>query len=724
MRPLPINKQKRLRLLLLGFTLVFLAIIVRAAELQLVKRDILLWESKKKSEISFDLGSVRGDIYDRNGEKLASSLAMDSVYLDGNLIKDRGAAFLALSKVLDIDYEALAKIFEDLKSIPGTSATAPDRPLKNRTYAWVKRHISEMDADAIRALKIRGVRLEKEYRRVYPNGSLAAHILGFVRKTDGVALEGLELALDGYLRKNPVGIVVRQDRLGRIIMDRPDQKISQQMGASVMLTIDRQIQRLTEKALSKAVEERNAKSGQALVVRIRTGEILASAVYPTFDPNNYQSSEPENRRNTILTDPFEPGSTFKVFTVAAALEEKLINPETIFFCENGLYKIDGANASIKDTASYGDLSVNSIVQVSSNIGATKIGETLGPYKLYNYLTRFAFGEKTGLAYPSSESAGKLRHPREWRALDAASVAFGQALSVTSLQMTMAVAALANGGVLMRPTLVSRIIDADGRIIEQKPPKMLRPVVSQVTANQVLYMMRLAVKKGTGRRADIPGYPVAGKTATAQSVISGSSSYSKDKYVASFVGVAPYEKPELCVFVALFEPWPAYYGGEVAAPVFKEIMQAALPLLDIPMVDEPAEPIAPMETKVAGAGSIPGVVSDSSPTNFLMVKIKKNDRGAAGQIRDLKKDFQGYAAESLEFDGLAEVKELVKPPTPGGEPGVMPNVKGLSMREVMDLLSPFRLSLEYEGSGLAIYQFPSSGAPVEAGQMARISFGDQ
>ncbi|MDR2141135.1 MAG: transpeptidase family protein [Deltaproteobacteria bacterium] len=724
MFPLSQNKQNRLKWVLFVFALVFLAVVTRAAEIQLIKRDMLLLESKKTSERSFSLGSVRGDIYDRNGEKLASSVAVNSVFVDGKVLQERGEAAFALSQALDMSYEELAKVFEDLESIPGTSATAPNRRPKSRTFSWVKRHLSDKEAEAVKALRIRGLRLKKEYRRDYPNGSLAAHLLGFVGK-DGQGLEGLELALDNFLRVQPKGMVVRQDRLGRIIMDIPDQTISQPKGASVMLTLDRQIQHLTEKALAKAVVERNAKSGQALVVRVKTGEILASAVYPTFDPNNYQESENADRRNKILTDPFEPGSTFKVFTVAAALEENLITPETVFFCENGLYKIDGANVAIKDTASYGDLTVSRVIQVSSNIGAIKIGERLGPYKLHNYLTRFAFGEKTGLAYPSGESAGRLRPPKEWHAVDLASLSFGQAISVTSLQMTMAVAALANEGVLMRPTLVSRVIDDQGRVLEQRQPQIVRQVVSPLTASQVLRMMRLAVaKQGTGRRAEIPGYPVAGKTGTAQSVSHGASGYSKDKYVASFVGVAPYKTPELCVFVALTEPWPAYYGGEVAAPVFKEIMEAALPILDIPMTeDEAVEPEWPVEVKNNASAGVPGVLNDDRPANFLMVKIKKGDRGQSGPIPRLGDDFQGYAAESLDFEGLAEAKEMVAPPSPTGEPGVMPDVSGRSMREVMDLLSQFQMSVEYSGSGLAIGQYPAPGASVEVGQMARIYFGN-
>jgi cell division protein FtsI (penicillin-binding protein 3) len=727
MRILPEIQRSRLTWIFGVYAIVFLAIIVRAVEIQLVKSDILVEKTKKISETWLDFGSVRGELYDRNGEKLASSVAVNSVSVDANILKERGETFYRLSKALNMDYEKLARTFENLKSVPGTSGASPNRPIKNRTFSWIKRHISDEEAESIKELKdLKGIRLEKEYRREYPNGSLAAHLLGFVGKDgqDGQGLEGLELALEKYLRVlNPARVIVRQDRLGRIIMDRPNQYVNQPKGASVMLTLDRQIQRLTEAALEKAVIERNAKSGQALVVRVKTGEILASAVYPTFDPNNYQKSDSSDRRNRVLTDPYEPGSIFKLFTVAAALEEKLITPDTVFFCENGLYKIDGTTASVKDTGRYGDLSVRKIVQVSSNIGAVKIGERLGPYKFHNYLTRFAFGEKTGLAYPSGESPGLLRPAKDWKPLDLASTSFGQSLSVTSLQVTMAVAALANEGALMRPTLVSRIIDENGRVIEQSQRHIVRQVVSRLTASQVMEMMRQVVLPGgSGWRAEIPGYPVAGKTATSQTVEPGTSVYSKDKYVASFVGVAPYYDPELCVFVSLTEPWPNFYGGEIAAPVFKAIMENSLPLLDIPMVNDMEDPVIISESKGKVIGGVPGVVSESSPVNFLMVKLKKGDRGRAGPIPDLVQDYKGLAADNLDFDGVAVETEPIVPPTEAGAPGVMPSLKGRSMREVKDILSPFLLSVEYLGSGLANGQDPAPGTLVEVGQTARISFG--
>jgi cell division protein FtsI (penicillin-binding protein 3) len=704
MQPLSPARKKRLDFVVVIFGVLLAAIIYKSARLQIVEREYWVKEASKTTQRIYRLSSVRGEIFDRNGEKLAASVATQSVFVDGKILKDKGESAYRLYQALDIDFEDLARRMEG-----------------DRSHLWIKRDISPEEAKAVSDLKIRGVGLQKEYRREYPNGSLAAHFLGFVGR-DGQGLEGLELALEDKLNVPSVKVRVRQDAKRRPIIEDPEQALSQPKGASVMLTIDRRIQHIVEKAISKAVVERNAKSGLAIVVRPRTGEILASAVYPTFDPNDYASVDGALRTNRILTDPFEPGSTFKVFTVAAALEEKMVTPDTVFFCENGNYKVDG-NTVIRDTGNYGDLSVSKIVQKSSNIGASKIGERLGAKRLHNYLTRFAFGEKTGLAYPSGESAGRLRESRDWRVVEAANIAFGQGLSVTALQLVMAAAALGNDGVLMRPTLVSRVVDSEGRVIEQIPPQIVRQVVSPLTANQVLAMMRLAVMKGgTGRKGDIPQYPVAGKTGTAQSVEVGHSTYSATKYVASFVGLAPYHNPELCTLVVLFEPYPSYFGGEVAAPVFKEIMAEALPLLDVPPQEAKEDEVQPLWPSLDKPDhGAPGVLPDNRSVNFVMVKLPKGDKGDSRPIEPFGQDVL-EAEASLDFDApLAQAKDRLILPEDDGQAGVMPDLSGLSMRQVLDLMSPFRLSLEFQGSGLAVGQEPARGSPVERGQPARVLF---
>jgi cell division protein FtsI (penicillin-binding protein 3) len=545
--------------------------------------------------------------------------------------------------------------------------------------------------------------------------------LGFVSR-DGSGLEGLELALDDKLVAEPATILVKRDNRGRIVMDSPDQAITQPKGASVMLTLDLRVQHIAERAIREGVINYNAVSGMALVVEPKSGDILASAVYPTFDPNNFADFEKEDFRNRVLTDPFEPGSTMKIFTVAAALQSQLIDPDTTFFCENGLYLVDGV-WPIRDTGVYGDLTVKQIIQKSSNICAAKIGERLGPVKLHHYLGMFGFGQKTGLNYPAGESAGRLRPPKNWHVIDAANISFGQGLSVTALQLAMAVSALANDGVLMRPNIVARIIDAEGRVIEERGQQIVRQVVSPLVARQVMAMMRMVVMKdGTGRRGEIKEYPVAAKTGTAQRVVPGQKTYSADKYIASMVGVAPYDDPRLCVLVVLDEPKPSYHGGVTAATIFREIMSQALPLLDVPPRDPEVELQPKWPTIQKASPGVPGVLITENPSyNYVRVVIK--DSEGDGPIPALAPS----AAKELEFEALAEndVQETVVEVDEAGEAlswaSRMPDIKGLTMREALDLLSRHELVLEYQGSGVATRQEPASGALVAKGEVATVVF---
>jgi cell division protein FtsI (penicillin-binding protein 3) len=685
------------------FAVVFTAVAARAAQLQIVDREMLVGKSREITQRTLTLNSLRGDIYDCRMEKLATSVASGTLSVHGAIMKEPGEIFRQLSEIIEMDYETLAKRMEDA----------------NR-YAVLKRNLNEAETLKAEELRIEGVSVEKGYRRVYPNGTLAAHLLGFVG-VDGRGLEGLELALNDSLMSPSMQIQVTSDKRGRVILNSADEAREAPRGGSVILTLDRRIQQIAERAIADAVIRNNARSGMAIAVRPYTGEIVASAVYPGYDPNRYGEAEVEARRNMILTDPFEPGSTFKVFTVAAGLEEGIISPDSTFDCENGLYKVDGDTA-IRDTGNYGILSVSQIVQKSSNIGAAKIGERVGPRKLHNYLTRFSFGEKSGLAYPSGESAGRLRPVREWHVVDASNISFGQGLSVTALQLVMAVAALGNDGSLMRPMLVSRVVDSEGRVIEQREPEIIRQVVSPLTARQVTAMMRMVVLKGgTGRKGEVAGYPVAGKTGTSQKWIAEAGQYSHNRFIASFVGLAPYENPELCLLVVLDEPWPSYYGGTAAAPVFREIMEEALPLLDVPPSDGESPPHWPKaEARRTGA---PGVLTDYSSSNFVRMPIPKGDKGAQGPIPLMAEARAAAAAVpggASPASGAPGPDGLPAPPRMA-VPGVMPDVKGLSMREALDLLSPSSLSLEYLGSGLAVSQEPPPGSRTAPGQLARVVF---
>lgn len=693
------------------FALAFVAVMVKSYQIQVIEREDLMSKAGRELRTYLSLGAVRGEIFDANGERLAASLVGASLYADAKLmgtreIKDSSGAVV---DVVDLKAEVANKLQEilglDLDEVQSKLA-------KGGRYIKLRERLEADQAKAVSELKLPGLILARTYRRAYPNGNLAAHFLGFVGR-DGHGLEGVELAFDEHLKAGPDRVVVKRDASGRKMIDKVDADLDQSRGRSVVLTIDRRIQYVTEKALANAVVKHRARSGMALVMNPKTGAVVASAVWPSFDPNDYNSFPKSFLRNRILTDPFEPGSTFKVFVVAAALEEGLINPGTVVFCENGAFRV--ANHTVKDTHEYGDLTVSEIIKYSSNIGSLKVGGILGNDLLYNYLTRFSFGEQTGLAHLPGESAGLLRNPKRWRQLEAANIAFGQGLTVTTLQMVMAMSSLANQGVLMKPYIVDRVLDEDGRVVEQYEPQILRQVVSPLTARQVAAMLRMAVLKGgTATRAEVSGYPVAGKTGTAQKVAKGSKTYTSGSYVSSFLGFAPYHDPKLCVMVVLDEPRNGYYGGTVAAPAFKEIMENALPLLDIPPTDDRGDPVWPAVQN--GSTGAPGVVDGGQPTNFIRVKFKKNDRGAKGAIT-----FASMSPEKAIAGGGPEPVFLDPALPVMSEPGVMPDLVGLSMRQVMEIMSEYDLDLEYAGSGHVVHQEPGPGMAVAAGQTGLIIF---
>jgi len=705
--------QYRLYAVCLVFILAFAAVMFKSYHLQVVDREELMKKAQRELETYLAMGAVRGEIFDVNGEKLAASLPGSSLHADPKLmdpreIKDENGQVI---DIFDVKAEVARKLHE---TIGLDEEFVTEQLAKKGRYNELARFLDVDQANAVAALKLPGLILGKTYRRSYPNRDLAANFLGYVGKDGG--LEGLELVFDEQLKAGPDKVKVKRDGSSRKMIDKVEGELEQSKGSSVVLTIDRRIQYITEKALANAAVKHKAENGMALVMRPKTGAIVAMATWPSYDPNefgDYKKYPVKHRRNSVLTDQFEPGSTFKVFVVAAALEEGLINPSSMINCENGAMRV--ANHTVKDTHSYGDLTVSEVIKYSSNIGSLKVGGILGNNLLHNYLTRFSFGEQTGLGHLPGEAPGKLKAPDKWRQVEAANIAFGQGLTVTTLQMVMAMGSIANQGILMKPYIVDRIVDEDGRVVEQYEPHILRQVVSPLTARQVSAMLRMAVQKGgTATRAEVAGYPVAGKTGTAQKVGEGSKSYTAGKYVSSFIGFAPYHDPQLTVMVVLNEPKNGYYGGTVAAPAFREIMENSLPLLDIPPTDDRGDPIWPtVQTAAVGA---PGLVDGGQPTNFIRVKFPKNDRGAKGPIT-----FASLSPEKAMAANGPEPAFIEPPLSVLSEPGVMPNLAGLSMRQVMEVMSEYGLDLEYAGSGHVVRQEPRPGAAVDSGQTASVIF---
>ncbi|MBF0531151.1 MAG: transpeptidase family protein [Deltaproteobacteria bacterium] len=603
----------------------------------------------------------------------------------------KGAADL-LAKTLDMDRRALIQKLDEPS-----------------TFAWIKRQVSPDEVAKVAALGLNGIGFVKESKRFYPNKDLASHVLGFVG-LDSRGLEGIELGYDEYLHGTPTHWRVQRDALGRTYLDRDIDGPDEIKGANITLTLDRRIQYITEKALAQAVEKFNAKGGMALVVQPQSGEILASAIVPDFNPNLYQTYAPAQRRNRVITDTFDPGSTFKVFIVSGALEDALVKPQDNIYCENGAYMID--RHVIHDTHPYGILPVSKIIKFSSNIGALKIGEKLGPARLHQYLNRFSFGQRTGINFPG-ESVGLLRAAKSWSRLDAANVAFGQGVSVTALQLTMAMAALANDGLLMKPLIVSRITDSSGQTIKSFEPEIARQVVSVQTARAMKEMLRGVVTEGgTGTKAESPGYPAAGKTGTAQKIDRATGTFSDHRYFSSFVGFVPYQSPKLVIFVGLDEPSLSSYGSTVAAPTFREIAQQVLPMLNVPPTLPEPSPGNNSQLKVAATK--PGQTKPVGENQPLVVQAAFKNGTTNKNSTNTSKKPNGPATPPNQPVQTADSGPAIAP-------GTMPDLNGLSMRRVLDKISGLDLKVDFTGSGQAVWQQPQPGASIQSGEVCQVKF---
>ncbi|HEY5975338.1 MAG TPA: penicillin-binding protein 2, partial [Geobacteraceae bacterium] len=551
------EKWTRVRIRLVGgvFVLLLLVTIARAFYLQVQQQERFGKLAEKQYLKTVPLTPGRGAIYDSHNAELAVSIEMDSCYAEPKNLEDLPTAAAKLAPLIGMSREALERKLQGSKN-----------------FVWLQRRMTPDQVERIKSLDLDGVGFVKESKRFYPNAELAGHVIGFTG-LDPEGLEGVERKYDTMLLGNNGYLVTERDALGRDVATRDTVIKSGSKGNSLVLTLDKNIQYIVEKELAKAVESSRAKGGIAVVMEPQTGRILAMANAPNFNPNTFAKYPAQNLRNKAITDSFEPGSTFKVFLVAAALEEKTISAGDSFNCENGSYTISGR--TIHDTHKYGRLSIGDILKYSSNIGAAKIGARLGPERLYRYLRSFGFGERSAVDLPG-EVAGYLRNKSQWYGIDLATISFGQGVSATALQIATAISAIANGGTLVKPFLVERVLDESGTVLKQFEPQQRQRVISPETARSVAKMMEgVAVEGGTGTNAAVDGFRVAGKTGTAQKVDPVTRGYSVDKRTASFVGFVPAERPRLTILVVVDEPKTSPYGGVVAAPAFSAIAQQTL-----------------------------------------------------------------------------------------------------------------------------------------------------
>lgn len=664
------TSDKRLSVIQVVIIVWMMAIGAKLVWLQVRQHDWLVARATRQQQAAINLSPMRGVIYDRNGDELARSVAVKSLYASPADITDAGGMADTLSDLLGIDRDDLYK-----------------RLTSSRAAVAVKRKLDDKEVAKVEKLGLPGLRFIDEMKRFYVSGASAAHLLGFV-DIDERGVGGIELSYDKTIRGQPGRLLLDVDALNKSY----DHSVEDPApGANVSLTIDLVIQHHVEKALAEAVRSTRARGGQIVVIRPATGEILALANCPTFDPNKVSRSTEIQRRNRAVEVAFEPGSIFKLVTYAAALEERLIRPNTKIDCGGGQIRI--ADRIIHDHP-YGLLTAAQALAKSSNVAAIKIGMQLGNERLASYIERFGFGRRTGIELPA-ESRGLLLPASEWGPTTIGSIPMGHEIGVTAVQAAAAYACIANGGEWVKPHLVNRVTSSSGDVLEEHQPER-RQVVSEATAATLKAMLEGVVVHGTGKAARMGGYSAAGKTGTAQKVDQATGRYSQTRYVASFAGFAPVENPEVACVVSLDEPVGAHLGGAVAAPVFARVVNDALHVLGVQPENEP-------QSLLAGDFKVYDT-PDFADENLPARAEEPVDSRPALDV----------SAEAASSDSASKRYGSV----------VMPDLIGKGIREAVTMCAAQGLKLKAAGDGVVSLQNPSPGALVPQETICRVKLSKQ
>jgi len=656
-----------------------LAIGVRLVYLQTSQHTWLLTRARAQQQDAVETSPIRGVVLDRHENELARSVDTESFWAVPGQIGNVEEVSAKLAPLAGIDAGTLASSLREAQA-------------KNKKFAWIARKLDANQAEKIHALNIEGVYSLKEPKRQYPNGALAAHVLGFVG-LDEVGLAGVERSYNEQIRGEGGKVLVETDAHGRPYSSFETQS---RPGETVVLTIDRFVQYETEQALVSAVERAHAKSGTAIVLDPHTGEILALANAPSFDPNNPNVASDQARVNQALQNIYEPGSTFKIIAYSAAIERGLAKPTDKIDCQMG--SITVAGRLVHDHHAFGTLTLTEALAKSSNVAAIKLGIRVGDDSMYDFMTRYGFGCKTGVEL-QGETSGLVRNVKKWLPSSIGSIAIGQEIGVTPLQMAAAFGTLANDGVRIAPHLVREIRAADGSIVYSATPEQHK-VVSAETARTMRHMLEEVTLNGTAKKAKLDGYSAAGKTGTAQKIDPRTKTYSKTKFIGSFVGFAPVENPAVVIIVVIDEPAGSYHGGEVAAPVFNEIAEQILPGLNVTP-----------DTELKSA-PLPGLLAEWMLNPAYLTRLR------AEQERE-KEERDATLPQVVQGDGrmtqvvyTAATRRAV----------LMPDLRGRSVRDAARVCSQLGLQLEAQGEGRALKQHPQAGEEVETGQTVRIDFG--
>ena len=646
--------------LLVGIVFLSLgAIVARAYYLQIVRHDYYLTRQQRQSSSNLLVNCDRGEILAADGGALAVNIKGHSLFAEPRRLNKQQARKLArkLAPILKIRSRSLEK-----------------RLSGRRGFVWLKRSLTPKQVKALQpwCRKFRGLSFLKENRRVYPNRELAGQVIGFT-DIDCRGLEGIELYYDRYLRGRRVYVELERDARSQLVDSSNHPELDRYRGKTLYLTIDRHLQAWAERELEEAVRDSRGKRGVALIMDADNGAILAMAQYPRFNPNSKRRNDPSLWRNRAVTDLMEPGSTFKVFTLVAALESGVYRIDDQIDCENGRYRV--GRRTIHDTHGHGLLRLDEVLKYSSNIGCSKIVTRVGAERFYRVLRNFGFGSRSGIDFPH-EPAGRLRSWKKWRPIDLCNLAFGQGVAVTPVQLVAAYAALANGGRRVTPHLVERIVNSEGWTVYEYPVgKSARRACSPRVARALDRALAMVVEDdGTAPRARIPGYRVAGKTGTAQKFDFTKKCYSHNDYWASFIGYVdpPAGQSRKVVYVMIDEPRSSIYGGVVAAPAFKRISQ-----------------------RLAGYYNYPTTTGAASLAALLAEEDEKSTEPASGQQNPASNESGPVSDRHLDIR-------------------VMPDLTGCTIREALTLVSYYRGQVKITGEGRIAAQQPRPGTRLQPG----------
>lgn len=672
------NSRRRTLIVALGLVGWMLIIGARLVQLQVSQHDNYTSRARNQQLSSIETSATRGPVVDRQGRELARSIETASFFADPREVLDANDTAKKIAAITGQDRDELAKRLD----------TAIDA---KKQFIWIARRVEIDAAKKLDALELKGIYSRKEPKRYYPNDSLAAHVLGFVGMEEN-GLGGVEQFYNEKIRGEAGKVFLERDGSSeRRIFD--SYEVRPNPGQTVVLTIDQTIQYRTEQALGAAVERAHAKSGTAIVMDPRTGEILALANAPSFNPNQSQQSPPEARVNGALQTIYEPGSTFKIVAYSAAIEKGLVKPEDKIDCQMG--QITVAGRLIHDHKPFGLLTIADALAQSSNVGAIKLGLLVGNESMYDYMKRLGFGSPTGIDL-AGESRGILRSLNRWQPSSIGSLAIGQEIGVTPLQMATAYCVLANDGMLVKPHLVRELRAPDGTVMFQaknEPKRALKAETTQALRN----MLEGVTLHGTARKAQLEGYTAAGKTGTAQKIDPKTRAYSATKYIGSFVGFAPVSNPAVVIIVVIDEPQGAYHGGDVAAPVFREIAEQILPDLSV-------------SPDIQVKSPVPQIAQTSKPSpQQIQAEQQQSEARAATLPRVAANSFSGQTKEVVFAMATRRA-------------ALMPDLRGQSVRDVLRTCQQLGLRLEARGEGRALRQNPEPGSEVDPGLVVRVDFG--